>query len=739
MNKRLIGWAEQGLFALAIFILFLLLFADKIVVPVWLQPVGRMHPLLLHFPIVILLLAMIMEAFRFRVASSATESGNEMSSDPSAGPAEVYSQFLGNLLLIGTLFAGVTVIMGLFLSREEGYSGDVLQWHKWSGIGIFFVAALVYWGRKKAWYNGRIAQVGAFTTVVFLIGAGHNGATLTHGDNFLFEPLTSQTKSAPVPLDQAVVFTDVIQPIFEQKCLSCHNPEKLKGQLSLASVESILKGGKSGKLFVAGQPDSSLLLQRIHLPLDQKKHMPPSGKNQLTSQEIALLSLWVKGRAEFNKKVIDLPPRDSLRFIASSLFKPSESVDEYDFDAADDETVKKLNNDYRTVAPIAKGSPGLAVNLYNKSAYTPEKLAELSPIKEQVVHLSLNKMPVKDTDLKQVSAFKNLKKLNLSFTDITGKGLTELTTLEQLKTLSLSGTNVQYADLQKLIGQFKSLKTVSLWNTELTTAQIAQLQKANARIEFIAGFDGGTSEPIKLNPPQLKSNSTIFNQSLVLQLKHPIKGVQIRYTTDGTEPDSVKSPIFTNQALFDQPATIKAKAYKEGWFGSNVATFDLYKRTYIPDSVNLLLPLNPVHQAEGAHTFFDGKLGTFNANSPAWANNWAGFKKNDMALVSEFSKPVSLSSVALRIMVEEETGIFPPGTIEIWGGANRQNMKLITTLRPDQPIKKSPPVLKAVTCRFSPQTVSCLKIIAKPLSQLPDWHANKGKPGLLLVDEVFFN
>ena len=155
--------------------------------------------------------------------------------------------------------------------------------------------------------------------------------------------------------------------------------------------------------------------------------------------------------------------------------------------------------------------------------------------------------------------------------------------------------------------------------------------------------------------------------------------------------------------------------------------------------MNLLLPLNPVHQADGAHTFFDGKLGTFNANSPAWANNWAGFKKNDMALVAEFTKPVSLSSVALRIMVEEETGIFPPGTVEIWGGADRQHMKLITTLRPDQPIKKSPPVLKAITCRFAPQAISCLKIIAKPLSELPGWHANKGRPGLLLVDEVFIN
>lgn len=724
MNKKLIGLAEQVLFVLAVFIGFLLLFGDRIVVPVWLQPLGRMHPLLLHFPIVILLLAMVMEIFRFRGSNASTD---------------LYRIFLSNLLLVGTLLAGVTVVMGLFLAKEDGYSGQVLQWHKWSGVGIFSISALIHWGRNKTWYNARFAQTGALTTVILLIGAGHYGATLTHGDNFLFEPLSRQTESAPVPLDQALVFTHVIQPIFEHKCVSCHNPDKLKGELNLTNVQWIQRGGKSGKLFVAGLPDSSLLLQRIHLPLDEKKHMPPSGKSQLTSQEITLLSLWVKGRAEFKKKVIELPPTDSLRFIASTLFKPVEQADEYAFDAADEETVKQLNNDYRTVASLARESPALAVNLYNRTAYTPEKLTELSSIKQQVVYLNLNKMPVKDADLKHVSQFENIQKLDLNFTDITGNGLAELTSLKQLKTLSLTGTKVSYDDLRKHIGGFKSLKTVSLWNTALTASQIGQLQRANKAIQFIAGFDGADSEPIKLNPPQVKNSSTIFSQSLALQLKHPIKGVQIRYTTDGTEPDSINSPVFTGQIVIDRPTIVKAKAYKTGWFGSTVATFDFYKSTHKPDSVNLLLPLNPVHQADGAHTFFDGKLGTFNANSPAWANNWAGFRKNDMALVSEFKKPVQVSSVALRIMVEEETGIFPPGTVEIWGGDSRDRMKLLATLKPDQPLKKSIPVLKAVGCSFTPQSVSCLKIIAKPVSQLPNWHSSKGKPALLLVDEVFIN
>ena len=88
----------------------------------------------------------------------------------------------------------------------------------------------------------------------------------------------------------------------------------------LTDMKSILKGGKTGKLIVPGNPEISLLLQRIHLPLDEKKHMPPTGKVQLSPQEITLLSLWVKGNADFTKKVTDLPPNDSLRLIATSLF-----------------------------------------------------------------------------------------------------------------------------------------------------------------------------------------------------------------------------------------------------------------------------------------------------------------------------------------------------------------------------------------------------------------------------------
>ena len=723
MKRNLHGFAGNLLFAFNIFIIFLLIFEDKLIVPYWLQPIGRMHPMILHFPIAILMLAMFLEFFRFKTEYNAQD---------------LYQRFASNLLLVGAIFSAVTVIMGLFLSQEGGYTGETLQWHKWTGVSIVFIPSLIYRFRNASWYRAPLARSGAIITFFCLILAGHFGATLTHGENFVLEPL--MPKEENVPIDQAIVFDHVIKPIFVNKCVSCHNPDKLKGDLILSDAKSILKGGKNGKLFVAGKPELSLLLQRIHLPLEEKKHMPPKGKIQLSDDEITLLYHWIKENADFKKKLIDLPANDSLRIFAAALLKPVENTEEqFDFASADEETILKLNNSYRGVYPISNKSPALAVSIYNKDSYNPQTLNELSAVKMQIISLELNKMPVKDADLKYITRFENLRKLNLNFTDITGKGLKELTSLKHLKSLSLSGTKINYKNLQQQISAFTSLKTLVVWNTDLSVEEIQKLQNATKQIQIIAGFKDDGRNPIKLNPPQLKNNSSVFSESIPLHLGHPINGVKIRYTTDGTEPDSLNSPIFKNKPILKEFTIVKAKAYKAGWLVSDVAVFKLYRNAYKPDSVILLTPFNSNHLANGNRTFFDGELGTFNANSPASATNWAGFVKNDMEVLLEFRKPVTVSSVALNTLIEPETIIFPPASIEIWGGATKGQMRLISTLKPVHPKKDGKPFIQLAECKFKTQKISYLKIIAKPLKKLPIWHKNKGKPALLLVDEILIN
>ena len=721
-NSKLTGILEQVLLASFFFVGFLLVFESELKIPLFLQPFGRLHTLLLHFPIVLLLLAMFMEFFRFQANLEENKT---------------YLQITQLLILVGALSSGITVMMGIFLAKEPGYGGGDLYWHRWLGVGTYLFASLIYWIRSRSWYQVTWAKCMSISMALMLALVGHFGGNLTHGGNFVLEPLM---KNQAVPLEEAVVFQDLVQPILEKKCVACHNPDKIKGELLLTDAKSIAKGGKTGPLFVAGKPELSLLIQRAHLSIDDKKHMPPIGKPQLSDDELQLLSWWVKEKASFTKKVVDLASTDSLRILSTKLLASSgPKEEEFDFQEADEKTIQKLSNEYRTIMLFAKDSPALSVNFFNKAQYKAPKLEELKEIKEQIVTLSLAKMPVQNADLAFVKIFEHLHTLNLNFTDISEVGLKELAGMKELMVLSISGTKLKAAGLASALKAIPNLKKVYVWDAGLSREDIQILQKQLKGIQVVGGFQDDGSNPLKLNPPQVKNPSTIFDEYIEAQLGHPIKEVEIRYTTDGSIPDSAKSSIFAGNLRLNQNTSIRARAFKPGWIGSEEAIFDFYRGHFRPDSAVLLTPLNRVHQAAGAKTFFDGRLGSFNANSPAWANNWAGVRNNDLVLVTMFKQAITLSSVELRIMVETQTGIFPPESVEVWGATIENQWKLMAKFKPAIPKENFPHTLPLIGTRFKPSTVKYIKIVAKPLEKIPGWHPSKDKRALFLVDEMFFN
>jgi len=712
------GFAENLLLVLNVLILFLALFGDSLAIPVWLQPVGRMHPLILHFPIVILILFGILELFRFR---------------PDLRDNDVYNEITDWLLLLGAILAGFTAMMGLFLSKEPGYDGDTVQWHKWLGVSVVFIFSVIYLFRNARWYSGKVARPAALASVFCLVVAAHYGADITHGENFVLAPVWHPEK-ALVPIDKALVFRDVVEPVFESKCNGCHNPDKTKGGLMLIDEKSVVKGGRDGKIIVPGQPQISLLLQRIHLPDGEKKHMPPSGKPQLTADEMNLLYQWIRENAEFNKKVTDLPGTDSLRQVAATFLKPAEeSEDQYDFAAADDKLIKKLNNNYRVIYPVAQGSPALGVDIYNSSSYRPGVLAELSGIKKQVISIDLDKMPVKDAELKTIAQFENLRTLNLNFTDITGTTLSQLANLKYLRSLSLAGTKLDPKAL-KQIASIKSLKKVAIWDTGLPGDEVAAVQKAHPDIEYVTGFkDDG--KPIKLNAPQVKNTSFVFTSPMPLLMSHPIKGVEIRYTEDGTDPDSVKSLLYKPGQMISGNTNIKAKAYKAGWIGSDMVQFAFYKSLYTPDSISFITAPDPRYAADGPKTLVDKDMGGTNFTNGKWIAS-----QKDLGIYLQFKLPVMLHTVTLNCMRNIGSQVFLPVSIKIWGGADAGHMKLLSTIKTPAPQKNDPFLVKGMDCPLATgKPITCLKIVASPLQTLPSWDPVKKQPGWVFMDELFFN
>jgi uncharacterized membrane protein len=716
MKKSLKGYLEAFLFLLNIFLVFLLMFENYIQIPLWMFPLGRLHPLVLHFPIAFLLLLLLFDAFRPKF---------EMAVE------HFVIKYSSNLLLIAVYVTTASAISGLFLSQEEGYDAESVNWHKWTGSGMSVLGYFYYIFRSKIQANKIAQRLATFGLIGLLLITGHLGANITHGENFVFESWKPQKV---VAIDKAEVFADLVQPILEEKCVSCHNDKKTKGELKLNTIENIKKGGKTGPLYEGKDAEKSLLIERIFQDIDHKEHMPPKGKTQLTLEEKQILKWWVQKNSEYHLKVKELPKNDSLFRLAQKRFSTGTKEEKYEFIKVSSETVQKLNNEYRVINTLSKTSNALEVTLFNSKFYTPKSLEDLTEIKEQMVALNLSKVPIGDKDLKTISQFKNLRHLNLNFTKISGKDFSGLVALPHLKTLDLGEIKVDLKSFRDFLKKSKNLQSVSLWNSNLSKEELLSVEKEFKNISIVRG---GEENILKLNLPFLNNKPIVFKDSIDLKIAHPIKNVTIRFTTDLTEPDSLKSKIYVpGKTILHKTTTIKAKAYKNGWFGSDMATFTVFQNHYKPDSVMLLSKLNRVHPANGSATFFDQVFGTFNANSPAWANNWAGFRNNDMELLMVYKNLTTVSDVSVNLLIETETGIYPPQLIEIWGGTSEKNMKKLGTSRPVQPIPATKPFMQVVSCKIKPFRGTYFKVVAKPFNVLRD---GKPNPALFLIDEVFVN
>lgn len=704
------------IFFIQILLLFLLFFEERIELPGWLQVAGRLHPMVLHLPIGILILLFVFMMLRntFRKRQ--------------------FRKIMLICLLLASLSASVTALFGFFLSIGGDYGADTMQQHKISGVVLSMIAFFLL-----VWYiNVKKGEIVFYSSVVFtmlaLLFAGHTGSVLTHGDNFVLAPITSSKEE--LTAENASLYQLAVMPVLERKCFSCHNESKAKGKLIMTSVAKFRSGGEHGKPWVEGNPDSSRMIQNIHLPLEHDDHMPPDGKPQLTAFEISLLEAWVKSGADFEKRIDEFVEGDTLKVLATSAIKrviKAEEIKQYPFKATSEEVINKMNTPFRTVFPLFQNSPALQANFFVKESFQLSSLQELNEVKDQLVVLNLSKMPVTDEDLSIIGGFKNLEKLNLNFTSIKGEGLTSLKSLTSLESISLSGTSVTKDALTAILS-LPALREVFIWNTPISEAEKVELEKLFPKIKFIHTLFNDPSL-LALSKPILV-NEGIIKKGELLQLKHTMPGVIVRYSLDESKPDSISSTVYDKPIPVNETVKLKALACKDGWYCSDLLEVTCYVEGYKPEQVTLLKPADKQYPGEGASSLTDGRKGfTDVLKEPSWL----GFRENAFEAGFDFgSQPPSVSKIVLSYADNLGGYIFPPTDVEVWGGKNANEIKLIKAIKIEQPKDYRPQSMEAIGISFDRSTHPYYKIVARPVSKLPLWHGGKGQKGWFFVDEVFF-
>ena len=427
--------------------------------------IGHLHPVVVHLPIGFLALAILFELLSY------------------FKKFEQLKIAIPITLLVGFITAVFSCIFGYLLSIGGEYEFSKINNHKIAGITLAVASGLLFISTttvvKKIFSIPRLIFSSLCVVVLLImIYTGHQGGSLTHGSDYLSTKLIDEPiRKKPISVAEALLFEEVVQPILIQRCGQCHREGKMKGQFSVQTLETLLKGGKTRAAIVAGSLNKSELFNRITLDPSNEKYMPADGKTPLTKAEIEIIQWWIeKGMATKGKKIAELKVSPEIQSKIAVVLGIGNSI-------AVSETAITENSKINPEIPAISNTT-LIDSLRNKGinvrlmlhqpvmldiTIPPGMNASLNTIKpilqsiaKNVIWLNLSDNGLTDNDLDFLSGMTNLEKLRLEKNPITDKIVPQLSGLKHLEAVNLNETNVSEAGIEKL-RQVPGIKRVYQW------------------------------------------------------------------------------------------------------------------------------------------------------------------------------------------------------------------------------------------------------------------------------------
>ncbi len=414
----------------------------------WLQFIGHFHPLVVHFPIALILVLPIIELAARRPKWSSLRAAS------------------GFVLTLAMIAAFVAPALGWSLARSGGFEGPLITQHMLGGISVA-AATFACWllhGRGVLYYA-------LLACAVALVSwTGYRGGQLAHGENHLTEHMPETLRAwlgVPANAESAstadpnTFYGARIAPIFAAHCTQCHGAGKQRGKLRLDSYESIRKGGKDGPVIEPGDAAHSELVRRISLSPTAEDFMPAEGKPPLDAAQIDLIKLWIGAGASATQPpeaIAGAPAIERAPEIFAPDFMPQQrEIGEIEAEAG-----------IRLVARSQVRTDGLTLRCISKPASCNDAaIAKLAPIAALIVDAELARTAVTDAGLATLSGFRNLRYIDLSHTAVTGAGVRKLAALEKLERLNLTADSVSEADLATL-RQSRTLKNIYVFEEDHT-------------------------------------------------------------------------------------------------------------------------------------------------------------------------------------------------------------------------------------------------------------------------------
>lgn len=477
----------------------------------WAAYMGRLHVIMLHFPIGFFFALILFEIFK--IFSNKNRALNWMS----------FSLWVA---LVACTW--LTVFMGFQLGGSGEYDEQSLSLHRNWGIYTAFLFTCIfitYW-IFMIWQQRIVLTLyyfGVACGAVVLTVGSHYGGSITHGKNFLsYQDLVSQFESRlaenpaiakkdnetkrravetsidlipsvemptlDVPDEtrtegmSAVKQVDVqtvinaspvyetiipeeIASLFQKRCYQCHGNNKKKGRYRMDQLPDLFTGGESGlAAIVPGNLNHSELVRRILLPRTDEEVMPPDGKRPFTEAEKNLVITWIAhleaqeapDEASQMEMMGSTMMMDSVMAVQALEVQaqeiPSVTIQFVpEIDPKDSRIIHELTSLDVKFEPTLWETGGFYVNLsYVVQANRRAVVEKLANFTDRIVWLEITRRSLEREEWSLIGRLHNLERLNIRGSDASDRHLSKLTDLASLQYLHIGGTRVSANELSRL-------------------------------------------------------------------------------------------------------------------------------------------------------------------------------------------------------------------------------------------------------------------------------------------------
>ncbi|WP_457617261.1 glycoside hydrolase family 20 protein [Lutibacter sp.] len=167
-------------------------------------------------------------------------------------------------------------------------------------------------------------------------------------------------------------------------------------------------------------------------------------------------------------------------------------------------------------------------------------------------------------------------------------------------------------------------------------------------------------------------------------------------------------------------------------YGTNLKqSYSLHKA--IGAKVNYKTAYNSYYKASGDDALVNGRL----ASNKYRDTNWQGFLGADVNCVIDLQEATTVSTIGARFLHKQKSWILAPSWVSIEVSLDGNSWENWAKIEATVDEKSEQSTIEVYSKQHLPKTIRYIKLFAKNVEKLPEWHEGSGKKGWLFIDEIF--